>query len=121
MRLNVRNLTKGLEYHGEVDGKKQHYYVFSGGAHYFVMSLSPSKPKSGNFNLVSKIAVEKPGRRLKGQQAVTSKAVRAGSRGRSTIPTDLTALNMLYILVAIGQATIDMRYRSKQLFFNVRA
>jgi hypothetical protein len=43
MRLNVMSLTTGLQFHGEVQGKRQHYYVLSSARQYFVMSLSLSK------------------------------------------------------------------------------
>jgi len=33
----------------------------------------------------------------------------------------LGALNMLYVLVATGRASIDQRHTSRELFFNVKA
>jgi hypothetical protein len=120
LRLNVKTLTSGLKYHDEVDGKRQHYYIFSGGAYYFVMSLSATKPGAGNFNLVSKTSVARLLKRLRGQRSLTAKGVRRRSRSRRMVLSDLTALNMLYVLVATGQATIDRRHKSRQIFFNVR-
>src|SRR3989442_9721094 len=40
MKLSVQSLTTGLEYHGEVEGKRQRYFVLSSARQYFVMSLS---------------------------------------------------------------------------------
>jgi hypothetical protein len=40
MKLSVDSLTTGLQFHGEVQGKRQHYYVLSSARQYFVMSLS---------------------------------------------------------------------------------
>lgn len=119
MRLNVKSLTTGLHFHGEVQGKRQHYYVLSGPRQYFVMSASRRKPDAGNFNLVSKTAVGRLLRRLRGQQGLTAKAVFSRSRNRRLVPSRLAALNMLYVLVATGRATIDSRHRSRELFFNV--
>ncbi len=121
MRLNVKSLTTGLEFHGHVQGKRQHYYVLSSPRQYFVMSVSLSKRAAGNFNLVSKDAVDRLHRRLRGQQGLTAKLVFGRSRNRRQIPSHLATLNMLYVLVAIGRATIDGRHRSREIFFNVRA
>jgi hypothetical protein len=121
MRLNVRSLTTGLEFHGHVEGKRQRYHVLSSPKQYFVMSVSRSKRDAGNFNLVSKDAVEKLYRRLRGQQGLTAKLVFSRSRNRRQIPSHLAALNMLYVLVATGRATIDKRHRSREIFFNVKA
>jgi hypothetical protein len=121
MKLSVRSLTAGLHFHGEVQGKRQHYYVLSGAGRYFVMSVSRRKHGAGNFNLVGRTAVDKLYRRLRGQQGLTAKAVFSRSRKRRRVPSRLAALNMLYVLVATGRASIDGRHRSRELFFNVRA
>lgn len=119
MKLSVENLTTGLEFHGEVQGKRQHYYVLSSPRQYFVMSLSLSKRDAGNFNLVSKPAVERLYRRLRGRRGVTARAVFSRSKGRQ-VPSALAALNMLYVLVATGRAKIDeRRAMARELFFNV--
>jgi len=120
MRLSVRSLTKGLEFHGEVEGKRQHYYVLSSTRQYFIMSVSSSKRSAGNFNLVSRIAVDKLYRRLRGQQGLTARLVLNRSRNKRLVPTRFAALNMLYVLVATGRASIDQRHRTRELFFNVK-
>ncbi len=120
MKLSVKSLTKGLQFHDEVQGKRQRYYILSSRRHYFILSMSRSKRSAGNFNLVSKSAVEKLRRRLRGQQGLTAKLVFSRTRNRRLVPTHLAALNMLYVLVALGRATIDMRHRTRQLFFNVK-
>jgi len=118
MKLSVQSLTTGLEYHGEVEGKRQRYFVLSSARQYFVMSLSRSKRDSGNFNLVGKAAVERLYRRLRGKRGLTARLVY--ERSRRGVPSALTALNMLYVLVATGRATIDRRRAAaRELFFNV--
>jgi hypothetical protein len=121
MKLSVRNLTTGLDFHGEVQGKRQHYYVLSSARQYFVMSVSLSKRDAGYFNLVSRSAVDRLYRRLRGQQGLTAKIVFTRSRNRRLVPSRLAALNMLYVLVATERASIDGRHRSKEIFFNVKA
>lgn len=120
MRLSVESLTTGLEYHGEVEGKRQRYFVLSNTRQYFVMSLSRSKRDSGNFNLVGKAAVERLHRRLRGKRGLTAKLVY--TRAKRGVPSALTALNMLYVLVATGRASIDQRrLAARELFFNVKS
>ncbi len=121
MKLSVDSLTTGLQFHGEVQGKRQHYYVLSSARQYFVMSLSRSKRDAGNFNLVSRAAVEQLHRRLRGRRGLTARLVFVRSKNRRAVPSALTALNMLYVLVATGQAIIDPRRKSaREIFFNVR-
>jgi hypothetical protein len=122
MKLSVESLTHGLEFHGEVEGKRQHYYVLSSPTQYFIMSQSARKRDAGNFNLVSRSGVDRLHRRLRGRQGLTAKLVFMRSKNRRLVPSHLTALNMLYVLVAQGHASIDQRRRSaRELFFNVRS
>src|SRR5438445_13829422 len=110
----------GLTFHGEVHGKRQHYYVLSSARQYFVMSISNSKRDAGNFNLVGKAAVDRLYRRLRGRRGLTAKVVHTRSRNRRLVHSHLGALNMLYVLVATGRASIDQRHTSRELFFNVK-
>ena len=84
MKLNVKSLTTGLTFHGEVHGKRQHYYVLSSARQYFVMSISNSKRDAGNFNLVGKAAVDRLYRRLRGRRGLTL--------GSSTLARETDAL-----------------------------
>lgn len=118
MKLSVDSLTKGLEFHGEVQGKRQHYYVLSSPRQYFVMSLSTSKRDAGYFNMVGKATVERLHRRLRGRRALTARMVY--TRSRRGVPSALAALNVLYVLAATGRASIDSRRASREIFFNVR-
>jgi hypothetical protein len=121
MKLSVKDLTSGFDFCGEVHGKRQHYYVLSTARQYFVMSVSLTKRDTGYFNLVSRIAVDKLYRRLRGQRGLTAKVVFTRSRNRRFVPSRLAALNMLYVLVATGRASIDGRHKARGLFFNVKA
>jgi hypothetical protein len=122
MKLNVKSLTTGLEFHGEVKGKRQRYFVLSSARQYFVMSVSINKRDAGNFNIVGKTAVDQLYRRFRGKQGVTAKIAFTRSKKRRQVPSGLAALNMLYVLVATGRASIDKRrLTSRELFFNVKA
>jgi hypothetical protein len=121
MKLSVNSLIKGLTFHGEVQGKRQHYYILSSAHQYFVMSVSSSKRDAGNFNLVRKSAVDQLYRRLRGQQGLTARLVFDRTRNRRLVPSSLAALNILYVLVATNRAAIDMRRKSsREIFFNMR-
>ena len=115
--MNIRNLTKGLQYRGEVEARRQTYFVFEGERHYFVMSLSRSKRHAGNFNIVDARAVDDVARKFAGRKKVTSTKVAA--RKPRGIANSLEALNVLYVLIATNRAKIDTRFHEKQLFFNV--
>lgn len=121
MRPRVKQLTAGLQFHGEVDGKRQHYYVLSSPRQYFVMSFALSKRAAGYFNLVSKSDVDNLYHRLRGQQGVTAPTVSRRSRSRRLANSSLAVLNVLYVLVATGRARIDKRRTSPALFFNVKS
>ena len=118
--MNAKKLVRGLTYLGNVTGKKQTYHVFSGTGFFLVLSFSRSKRGAGNFNLVARPALERLRRRLRGRRGLTARAVFERSRDRRAVPSALAALNMLYVLVATGRASIDRRPASRELFFNVR-
>lgn len=120
MKLSVNSLTKGLTFHGEVHGKRQHYYILSSARQYFVMSVSSSKRAAGNFNIVGKSVVDRLHRRLRGQQGLTARLVFGRTRSRRLVPSHLAALNILYVLVATNRASIDKRHKSREIFFNMR-
>jgi len=118
--MNIRSLTTGLQYRGEVEGKRQTYYVFEGRSQYLVMSFSRSKPKAGNFNVVAGDAVAYVARRFARRQRLTAKTVYKTSRRPRLVGSHLAALNVLYVLVAIGQAKIDARFHEREIYFNVK-
>lgn len=117
--MNIKSLSAGLSFRGNVSGRRQKYYVFEGKNSYFVFSFSRAKPKSGYFNMVSNEAVAYVQRLARGTQGLTAQALEKRSRKPKLIGSPLEALNVLYVLVAIGGAKIDHRHKDKQLFFNV--
>lgn len=117
--MNIRHLTSGLQYRGEVEARRQTYFVFEGKNHYFVMSLSRSKRNAGNFNVVNTGAVEYVAKKFAGRKKVTSSKVAAASKRTRHISDSLQALNVLYVLIATNRAKIDTRFHEKQLFFTL--
>src|SRR5256885_9339905 len=100
MKLSVDSLTKALEFHGEVQGKRQHYYILSSPRQYFVMSVSLAKRDAGNFNLVSKTAVEALYRKLRGRRGLTARLVFHRSRKGRPPTASLYTFDQRYLLAA---------------------
>jgi len=119
--MNAKDALSQLESVGGAEGLKQTYEVMQGKRHYIVGSLSRVKRHSGNFNIVSAEAVESARASLAGQEGVTSKDVRQRLARRGINVETLEALNVLYVLVALGQAKVDRRRSQHALFFNLAA
>jgi len=118
--MNAKSLVQGLSYVGKADGKKQTYYVFRGKDYFLVMSFSRTKPHAGNFNVVEADAVEYVRSRFAGEKAVTvNDVVMKGKRTRH-VPSPLAALNILYVLAAEGDLSVDARRAGPKLYFNFR-
>jgi hypothetical protein len=109
----------GLEPVGSAEGLKQTYEVLRGKKHYIVGSMSRVKRHSGNFNVVRDEAVAAARESYAGQEAVTSKMVRQRLQRRGIEVETLEALNILYVLVALGAARVDRRRSQRELFFNL--
>jgi len=57
--------------------------------------------------------------RFRRRYALTSQSLNQRSRKPKFTGSALEALNILYVLVAIGSAKTDHRHKNKQLFFNL--
>jgi hypothetical protein len=119
--MNIRAFAGALKYVGEVESKRQTYYIFEGPKAFVLMTFSRSRTNSGNFNVVEKAAVNYIVSQLGGGHAVTSNDLVAKSRKPQYVRDALDALNILYVLVATRAAKIDGRYKGKQLRFNIRS
>jgi len=75
----------------------------------------------GTSTSSARAAVDRLYRRLRGRRGLTARLVYIRSRNRRLVRSHLGALNMLYVLVATGRASIDQRHTSRELFFNVKA
>jgi len=116
--MNVKKLVQGLSYVGEARGKRQTYYVFRGGGDFLALSFSKTKRQAGNFNIVDSKAVDYVRRRLRGKKGVTANDVVARAKRSRRVKSSLAALNILYVLVALGDARVDERRVGPQLYFN---
>jgi hypothetical protein len=120
--MNIRTLQRGLQYCGRVAAVRQTYHVFETQGYFFVLSFarSPTRRGSGYFNLVDKAAVDYIHARVGGTRGVTANDVLSVAQRTRHIPTRLLALNVLYVLVALGHASITRAGEHRQLFFSVR-
>ena len=119
--MDIRSLQRGLEYRGRVAGVRQTYHVFESPRYYLVLSfaLARSRRGSGYFNLVDKAAVDYVQQRVGGSRGVTAKSVLAAAQRSRHVRTRQQALNVLYVLVALKQASITRSGEHRQLFFAV--
>jgi hypothetical protein len=120
--MNIRKLQQGLKYCGRATGVRQTYHVFEARDYFFVLSFARSKARAGSgyFNVVGKAAVAFVQKRCSGRSKVTAKDVAARARRTKHVPSSLFALNVLYVLVALKQASIAREGEHRQLFFSVR-
>ena len=120
-RKNIASLQSGLTFLGEVAGVRQTYFVLAAEGSYFVLSFarSETKPNAGYFNMVDAKAVAYVHERFAGEKGVTAQEVAARARRTKHAPTSLVALNILYVLVALGEAKIAGEGLHRQLRFSV--
>ena len=118
--MAIKNMSSGLSYCGEVQSKRQVYYVFESKKCYVLLSLSLQKKNAGNFNIADKGIVDYVAKLVRKKRGITSKQVVKMSKKPHAITATLDALNMLYVLVATQRASIDKRIKGKELYFNCR-
>jgi hypothetical protein len=96
--------------------------VFEAQDYFFVLSfaLSMARKGSGYFNVVDVAAVNFVQKRLGGRSGVTAKSVVSVARRTKHVASRLAALNILYVLVALGQAILLRTGVHRQLFFSIR-
>jgi hypothetical protein len=101
---------------------RQTYHVFEAQEYFFVLSfaLSMARKGSGYFNVVDLAAVNYVQKRLGGRSGLTAKEVYLSARRTKHISSSLAALNILYVLVALGQAALLRVGTHRQLFFSIR-
>lgn len=120
--MNIKKLQQGFKYRGRVAATRQTYHVFEAQDYFFVLSFALSKARkgSGYFNVVDLAAVTYVQKRLGGRSGITAKEVAAVARRTKHVASSLAALNILYVLVALDQATLLRAGAHRQLFFSIR-
>jgi len=117
--MNAQDVVANLEYVGAAQGRRQTYSIFRGSRHYLVVSFKKDDPRAGNFTILSAEAVEYVQSKLGGVKGVTAKRLYEESQRTKHFRDRLVALNGLYVLVALGKASVDHRFRTGALVFNL--
>ena len=90
---------RDAEFIGEISGLRSTYYILRTDKHYIL--ITQSGPISGNFNFVTRRAVDSIQRRFGGQRGLTSAEILKRS---SVVKDRFDVLRVLYVLEALGQA-----------------
>ena len=115
---NIRELVANSEYINKVSTKKTVYYVFQTDKDYLIFSYRDATYKSGNFNYVAADTVARIHEVFRGKKRVTSKDIQNYPQMKKFV-TRFDFLNVLYVLIAKKQASIDKRSLGQQtLYFN---
>ena len=88
------------EFIGQVAGLRSTYYILRTDKHFIL--ITQSGPLSGNFNFVTRRAVESVQRRFGGKKGLTSAQILKRS---SAVKDRFDVLRILYVLEAMKQAT----------------
>ncbi|PYQ51392.1 MAG: hypothetical protein DMF59_08045 [Acidobacteria bacterium] len=88
------------EFIGQVAGLRSTYYILRTDKHFIL--ITQSGPLAGNFNLVTRRAVESVQRRFGGKKGLTSAEILKRS---SAVKERFDVLRILYVLEAMKQAT----------------
>jgi hypothetical protein len=119
--MDIRNLEAGFSFRGQVDAQLCTHYVFEAHTHYLLLSCIRHEPAAndGYFNMVDKRAVQFVRSRYFGQQGVTPMDVLHRAQRTRHVRSNVEALNILYILVALGQAQIEEENEEQLVVFSV--
>ncbi len=87
---------------GEVHGARLTYSIFETPDAFIL--ITQSGPRSGNFNVVDRRAVDRVRARFGGRRDLTSGELLRKMKGAGGIRDRFDALRVLYVLEALGQA-----------------
>jgi hypothetical protein len=118
--MNPKKTLLDLTFVGEVSSKRQTYYVYESSKWYLLMTVSRSKQNSFNFNLVAKDAVIYVKSIFSGRRKISTADVAKESKKPIFVKNAFDALNILYALCALGDVTIDRRFKGLTLYFNFK-
>lgn len=112
--MRIPTLLQKLEFIGQAEGDRRTYYVFQGTGGYVVAS---SNGKAAlNVSIVDRKIPDAITRKFGGRE-VTTRRVVEGSR--SLLGERFTALNALYVMVALGTARKLRKHEGKAMVFKI--
>lgn len=124
-QIRPDSVLKDLKYIGDVEAKRQRYYIYSREEGFLVLSVSHSRPGSYNLNFVEKDALKFIHKQFARRRGITSRTMAREavapvffSRMNDT-EKRLRILNICYILVALGHARMKKERGSRELRFDI--
>jgi len=115
--MKIRELFLGAHYVGRADGDKRTYHVFQADAGFLV--LTPNSDRSFAVSLVDAEAPDVVTSTFKGKQLTTVR-LRKNGRRPDLFGSPFTALNTLYVMVALGRARKLKRREGRAMLFKIR-
>lgn len=117
--MKLKNMLAGMTFCGEVRASRRSYTVFRNKSGYVLSSQKSGSIWQGDFVIVKEKAVEYLANRLKGQKGLTSSLIRNRTRTSPFARDHFDVLHGIYVLVALGRAKKDMRFKKRAIHFNV--
>jgi hypothetical protein len=115
--MELKSMLKDLVYLGEVESKRQTYYLFKSPRRIFLFTLRENGD-SGNFSIIDPKAVDYVFNKMKGKKGQSANDIRKASKKPDLTEAGFAVLNIMYVLIAQKRASIDKRYKGKSLIFN---
>lgn len=120
--MNIKNLISEVSlasFVGEVRSEKRTYYVLKCPTHFLLFTFSG--PKSGNFNAVEYAAVAYVQSAFAGERSISSSELLKRAKKPQLIRDRFDVLGILYILVALKNATMRKAKSPRRGFlFNIK-
>jgi hypothetical protein len=116
--MKPQEAVSNLRYEGVASGSRQTYHVFRGRRHFLVLSFKREDPTAGNFNIIAATAVAYAESKYRGAKRITAKQVLSDARRTRHFKDRFAALNTLYVLVALGKATVSRPGKPGSLLFS---
>jgi len=114
--MDGKDLFKDAQYKGSADGERRTYYAYETTKNFLL--ASPSSSNQFNVTVIDKEATSIVAKKFAGKR-VTAREVNKSSR-KDLFGAPFSALNTLYIMVALGHARRLKRRIGKAFVFKIR-
>jgi hypothetical protein len=114
--MKIPNLFKGVRYVGKTEGDRRTYYVFESDGGYLV--VAPNSSGGFNLNVVHRVVPDVVTGAFKGKK-LTAGRLKQTSRRADLFRAPFSALQALYVLVALGRARKLKSREGKAMVFKI--
>jgi hypothetical protein len=115
--MKIAQVFASVRYLGRAEGDKRTYYVFQGDVGYLV--VTPNSDRSFTTSIVDAEAPDVITRAFKGKRLTTVRLRKSGRRS-DLFGSPFTALNALYVMVALGRARKLKHREGRAMVFKIR-